>query len=38
VAPQAATLTWREILDSSPDLLVAGLEHGCVLHRVQTLP
>jgi TetR/AcrR family transcriptional regulator, tetracycline repressor protein len=26
VAPQAATLTWREILDSSLDLLVAGLE------------
>jgi TetR/AcrR family transcriptional regulator, tetracycline repressor protein len=26
VAPQAATLTWREILDSSLDLLVTGLE------------
>lgn len=26
VAPQAATLTWREIIDSGLDLLLAGLE------------
>jgi Tetracyclin repressor-like, C-terminal domain len=33
VAPQAATLTWREIIDSSLDLLVAGLER-----RVRSTP
>ena len=32
-APQAATLTWRDILDSSLDLLVAGLEQ-----RVRSTP
>jgi hypothetical protein len=26
VAPQAATLTWREIIDTGLELLLAGLE------------